>query len=56
MKTGKIPLIGLNRFKEHPNHLIYIDENIAVIDDLTEMIEMNEDIIKLDCFMIIFCQ
>lgn len=56
MKTGKIPLIGLERFKEHPEHVTYMDENIAVIDNLTEMLEINEHIIKLDCFMIVFCQ
>jgi len=56
MKKGKLPLVGLERFKEHPEHISYIDENIAVIDSFTEMIEMNETVIQLDCFMIVFCQ
>ena len=56
MKTENIPLIELDRFKEHPEHVVYMDENIAVIDSLTEMIEINEEAIKLNCFMIAFCQ
>ena len=56
MKTEKLPLIGLDRFKEHPEHVTYMDENIAVIDSLTEVLELNENAVKLDCFMVVFCQ
>ena len=56
MKTEKLPLIGLDRFKEHPEHVTYMDENIAVIDSLTEVLELNENAVKLDCFMMVFCQ
>lgn len=55
MKTENLPLIGLERFKEHPEHITYMDDNIAVIDSLDEMIEMNEDVVKLDCFLLAFC-
>lgn len=55
MKTNKLPLIGLERFKEYPDHIIYMDENIAMIDSFTEMIKMDETFVKLDCFMIVFC-
>ena len=33
-----------------------MDNDIAVIDSISEMLEIDEDAIKLDCFMIIFCQ
>ena len=56
MKTENLPLIGLERFKQHPEHITYMDENIAVIDSPTEMIDINEDAVKLDCFLIVFCQ
>lgn len=56
MKLEKIPLIGLERFKEHPEHITFIDENIAVIDSLTEMLPVDEKAVKLDCCMIVFCQ
>lgn len=57
MKTSKIPLIGLERFKEHLEYVTYIDDDIAVLDSLSKMlIADEEDIIKLDCFMIVFCQ
>lgn len=56
MKTKDIPLIGLEHFTKHPEHVTYMDENIAVIDSLTEIMNMNEETISLDCFMIVFCQ
>ena len=56
MKTNKLPLIGLEHFKKHPEHIVYMDENIAVIDSLTQMIDINEKVIKLDCLMLVFCQ
>jgi len=54
MKTENLPLIGLERFKQHPEHITYMDDNIAVVDSLSEMIEMNEDTVKLDCFILVF--
>ncbi len=56
MKTEKLPLIGLERFKKHPEHISYMDNDIAVIDSISEMMELDEDAVKLDCFMVIFCQ
>ena len=56
MKTKDIPLIGWEHFTKHPEHVTYMDENIAVIDSLTEIMNMNEETISLDCFMIVFCQ
>ena len=55
MKTENLPLIGLERFKEHPEHITYMDDNIAVIDSLNEMMEIDEDTVKLDCFLLAFC-
>ena len=43
MKTKDIPLIGLEHFTKHPEHVTYMDENIAVIDSLTEIINLNEE-------------
>ena len=55
MKTENLPLIGLERFKQHPEHITYIDDNIAVVDSLNEMMETDENAVKLDCFMLVFC-
>lgn len=55
MKTENLPLIGLERFKQHPEHITYMDDNIAVIDSLNEMMGMDEDSVKLDCFILVFC-
>ncbi len=54
MKTD-LPLIGLQRFKQHPEHTIYMDDDIAVMDNLSEMMESDEETVKLDCFLIAFC-
>lgn len=54
MKTD-LPLIGLQRFKQHPEHTIYMDDDIAVMDNLSEMMEPDEETVKLDCFLIAFC-
>jgi len=55
MKTENLPLIGLERFKQHHEHITYMDDNIAVVDSLNEMMETNENAIKLDCFVLVFC-
>ena len=55
MKTKNLPLIGLERFKQHHEHITYMDDNIAVVDSLNEMMETNEYAIKLDCFVLVFC-
>ena len=51
----KLPLIGLERFKKYPEYVSYMDDDIAVIDNLTEMTGADENAIKLNCFMIAFC-
>lgn len=42
MKTENLPLIGLERFKQHHEHITYMDDNIAVVDSLNEMMETNK--------------
>ena len=56
MKDNHIPLIGLERFRQHPEHTIYMDDNLAVIDNLSEMMTTDEETVKLDCFLIAICQ
>ena len=56
MKDNHIPIIGLERFRQHPEHTIYSDDNIAVIDNLSEMMTTDEEAVKLDCFLIAICQ
>lgn len=55
MKKENLPLVGLERFKLHPEHITYMDDNIAIIDSLNEMIETDEDAVKLNCFLLVFC-
>ena len=56
MKTKDLPRIGLECFKKHPEHISYIDDDIAVIDSLSSMMKADEELAKIDCFMIVFCQ
>ena len=56
MNSKDLPLIGLERFKKHPEYTSYIDDDIAVIDSLSSMMKADEELAKIDCFMIVFCQ
>ena len=56
MKTNKLPLIGFERFKKYPEYIIYLDNNIAVLDNISSIMETNETASKMDCFMVAFCQ
>jgi AraC-like DNA-binding protein len=56
MKTNKLPLIGFERFKKYPEYIIYHDDNIAVLDNISSIMETNETASKMDCFMVAFCQ
>ena len=56
MKTNKLPLIGFERFKKYPEYIIYLDDNIAVLDNISSIMETNETASKMDCFMVAFCQ
>ena len=56
MNTKDLPHIGLERFKKHPEYTSYIDDDIAVIDSLSSIMNADEELAKIDCFMIVFCQ
>ena len=56
MNTKDLPHIGLERFKKHPEYTSYIDDDIAVIDSLSSIMNADEELAKMDCFMIVFCQ
>ena len=55
-KEENLPLLGLERIAEHPELISYMDENIAVIDNLSDFVESDMDVIKTDCLFIVFCQ
>ena len=56
MNTKDLPHIGLERFKKHPEYTSYIDDDIAVIDSLSSIMNADEELAKIDCFMIVFCK
>ncbi len=54
MYQEKIKTIGFEDFKRHPYSILYMDNDIAILNNLSEMIETDNKAIKLDCFMIAF--
>lgn len=54
MHTEEIETIGFEDFKKHPLFIQYMDNDIAILNNLTQMIENGNKTIRFDCFMIIF--
>lgn len=55
MNTKKLPNIGMERFKEYPEYIDYMDNDIAVISNISNMLTSDEEIVKIDCFLMAFC-
>lgn len=55
-KEDKLQLVGLEDIARHPEIINYMDENIAIIDNFSQIIEPDTEAVKLDCLMIVFCQ
>lgn len=47
--------IDFNTFKEHPELIRYMDNDIAIIDNLNPMLETDTETFKTDCFLMVFC-
>ena len=56
MKTEKIKVITIKDFKDYPKQIVYIDENIGILNGINVIIDKNQDIAKLGCMLIIFCE
>ena len=48
--------ITLNDFNQYPDLIIYMDENIAILNGINKIVQNNQNITRLDCMMIIFCE
>lgn len=54
METENIRTISFEDFKKHPHDILYSDNDIAILNNLSYMTENSNMAIKLDCFMIAF--
>ena len=55
-KEENLPLLGLERITAHPELTSYMDENIAVIEKLSDFVESDIEAIKTACLFIVFCE
>ena len=56
MKAEKIKVITIKDFKDYPEVIVYIDENIAILNGLNLILKQSQDTTKLGCMMIVFCE
>ena len=56
MKAEKIKVITIEDFKDYPELIVYMDENIGILNGLNLIIKKSQDIKKLGCMMIVFCE
>ena len=56
MKTEKIKVITIEDFKEYPETIVYMDENIGILSGFNMIIKKSHDIAKLGCMLIAFCE
>ena len=56
MKAEKIKVITIKDFKDYPELIVYMDENIGILNGLNLIIKKSQDIKKLGCMMIVFCE
>ena len=56
MKTKGIKIITIEDFKEYPETIIYMDENIGILSGFNGIIKKSHDIAKLSCMLIAFCE
>lgn len=56
MKAEKIKVITIEDFKDYPELIVYMDENIGILNGFNVIIQKNHDIAKLGCMLIAFCE
>lgn len=56
MKTKSIKTITIEDLKAYTNLIVYMDENIGILSGINTVIQKNQDIAKLGCLLIVFCE
>lgn len=55
-KEEETTILGIDLIAKHPEVISYIDGDIAVIDNLSDVIAPEIESIKTDCLLMVFCQ
>ena len=56
MKTNSTPIITLESLKEYTDLVVYMSENVTILNDINKIIRRNHHVAKLGCMMMVFCE
>ena len=56
MKTDSIKIITLEDLKQYTDLVVYMSENVTILNDINKIIRRNHYAAKLGCMMMIFCE
>lgn len=56
MKTDSINIITLETIKQYTDLVVYVTENITILNDINKIIRRNHQAAKLNCMIIVFCE
>ena len=56
MKTDSIKIITLEDLKQYTDLVVYMSENVTILNDINKIIRRNHHAAKLGCMMMIFCE
>ena len=56
MKTDSTPIITLESLKQYTDLVVYMSENVTILNDINKIIRRNHHVTKLGCMMMVFCE
>lgn len=56
MKTDSIKIITLEDLKQYTDLVVYMSENVTILNDINKIIRRNHYAAKLGCMIMIFCE
>ena len=56
MKTDSIKIITLEDLKQYTDLVVYMSENVTILNDINKIIRRNHYAAKLGCMMMVFCE
>lgn len=56
MKTDSIQIITLENLKGYTDLIVYMSENVTILNDINKIIRRNHHVAKLGCMMMVFCE
>ena len=56
MKTDSIPIITLENLKGYTDLIVYMSENVTILNNINKIIRRSHHVAKLGCMMMVFCE